>query len=251
MVVERDLYIGEHTERTISCTQATYDFCYKQLDALGIARGARGIDIGSNQGFGIQQESWSEHNLIASDNEIKYLKLAKQNSPDVSTAVLDGTHLALPEDTFDFVMMHQVIEHLDTKDQKKTLKEIVRVLKPEKGIAFISTPNSNSRPKWSRPYSPDHKNEMSLDEFSEILKDNFESINIFGQRFINKGLKGKAYQFARSSPLNDLYFKHLPRSLRLRVRDQLSIKQQADIVRPIAEGDIPRGLIAVCRGPKK
>jgi len=251
MTKERDLYIGEHTERTITCLQTTYNFCNEQLHELGIHQGARGLDIGSNQGLGIQRGKWSKYDLTASDCEIKYSRLAKQNLTDIPIAVLDGIRLPLPENSFDFVMMHQVIEHLNTEGQKKTLKEIMRVVKPKTGIAFVSTPNADSRPKWSRPYSCDHRKELSLDEFRRTLDDHFASVQIYGQRFLQQGLIGAVYQIARTSPLNNIYFKLLPRTMRLKMRDQLSVSQQAEVIKPITNGDVPRSLLAVCCGPKK
>ena len=164
--------------------------------------------------------------------------------------VLDGTRLPLPSKSLGFVMIHQVIEHLKPEDQQHALNEITRVLIP-KGIAFVSTPNADSRPKGSRPYSPDHKHELSQAEFLTLLHNRFESVQVYGQRFLKRGMAGRVYQLARNSPLNDVYFNCLPRSWRLRIRDRLSANQQADVIRPFGDRDVPRSFVAVCHQPKK
>ena len=176
MTKKKDLYIGEDTARTVDCTRETYRFCREQLDRLGLDR-RRGLDIGTNQGLGVRPEDWSDCQLTISDYRREYVTRAKRNLPDIPAVVLDGTRLPLPSKSLGFVMIHQVIEHLKPEDQQHALNEITRVLIP-KGIAFVSTPNADSRPKGSRPYSPDHKHELSQAEFLTLLHNRFESVCI-------------------------------------------------------------------------
>lgn len=244
---EKDLYIGEQTARTIACRQATYKFCLEKLQKLGIEQDSLGLDIGSNQGFGLRTAEAMGYEIISSDYEIKYAKLARQNLENTRVLTLDARGLPFKWNSFDFILMHQVIEHLPKGEQTNALAEIVRVIKPEKGVLFISTPNADSRPKWSRPYSPDHKYELGFDEFAQLLGNYFGSIEIYGQRFLKEGLVSTAYQLARASFLNEIYFNYLPKPIRLKFRDQLSKHHEADVVRPIEDGRVPRNLLAVCR----
>lgn len=253
MARERDLYLGEQTEYTTACVRATYNFCFQKLEQLGIKPGSLGLDIGSNQGYGLTAESASNYQVVASDCFLKYASLAKKNSTTGPVLVLNARNLPFREDSFDFIMMHQVIEHLEESEQPLVISEIIKALKPE-GVAFISTPNANSRPRKSRPYSPDHKHEMELEEFFGLLQRHFGKIDLYGQRFISKRSTGQLYQLARSSFLGDIYFHYLPRSLRLKFRDWLNKHQQADIIKPLdntVDGIVPRSLLAVCCYPKK
>ena len=80
---------------------------------------------------------------------------------------------------------------------------------------------------------------------------NLFTVQVYGQRFLKRGMAGRVYQLARNSPLNDVYFNCLPRSWRLRIRDRLSANQQADVIRPFGDRDVPRSFVAVCHQPKK
>lgn len=254
MSKERDLYLGELTEYTAACVQETYNFCFQELGRLGIVAGSLGLDIGSNLGHGLKAELANNYKVVASDYSFKYISLAKDNLDLISTSVLDARHLPFPENSFDFVMMHQVIEHLEEDEQSPVVSEIVRVIK-DKGIVFISTPNADSRPTNSRPYSPDHKHEMGTDQFLNLLANYFEEVSLYGQRFIKTNLVGRLYHATRSSLLSDIYFYHLPKPLRHRLRDKLAKHQQSAVIKPVISfgnnNEVPRSLLAVCCYPKK
>ncbi len=58
------------------------------------------------------------------------------------THSIDITHISIPDHSFDVVMCHHVLEHID--DDNAAMRELFRVLKPE-GTAVLSVPINTSR----------------------------------------------------------------------------------------------------------
>lgn len=244
-MISKELYLGEDTEATRRAVQNTYSFCFRKLETQGL-NGGLGLEIGANQGFGLTSPEAVGFRTITSDIDLKYAAIAKKNLPDsTETLVLNGLNIPIESASLDYVFMHQVLEHIEQEDQEKALAEIKRVLRPNRGIAFISTPNKDSRPSWSKPYSPDHKYELTEEEFIELLNHHFAKVEIYGHSFLPKGIKGFAYQSARTI-LGDIYFNLLPRPLRLSIRNRLVKERNGGKVRTINPGETPRSILAVC-----
>lgn len=72
------------------------------------------------------------------DIEGKHLEIAAENVPDASFQLAACEELPYPDDRFDFVLSHEVLEHV--RDDRAAAAEIVRVLKPG-GRAAIFVPN--------------------------------------------------------------------------------------------------------------
>ena len=98
--------------------------------------GYRTLDIGCGNG-GISE-------FLARSNQHFAVDIAdKRNNKDARYAfqVVDSEALPFPDDFFDIVVSHHVIEHV--VDQGLHLDEIHRVLAPA-GIAYLATPNRSS-----------------------------------------------------------------------------------------------------------
>jgi len=76
---------------------------------------------------------------------------------------IEQEKLPFNDDSFDVVIMSEVIEHL--REIKFAMKEIKRVLKPE-GIIYLTTPT----PKW-KLYDPTHINIHDIDFWLEFFKE--------------------------------------------------------------------------------
>ena len=74
--------------------------------------------------------------VVGLDIDAKVLRIASQDLPLICQAA--GEHLPFPDDTFDTVLSHEVIEHVS--DDLQTAAEMIRVLKPG-GRAIIFCPN--------------------------------------------------------------------------------------------------------------
>lgn len=245
-----EMYFGEDTHKTRTDIQSVYRFCLELLMQKGMKKGALGLDIGSNQGFGLMVPESQCFQVVASDICMTYVEATKANTLNSRLVTLDARRLPFPVATLDFVFAHQIIEHVEQRDQAVIIKEIHQALNSEYGVACISTPNADSRPRWTRPYSDDHRHELQKEEFINLLSAYFSTVEIYGSGFLPTGIKGLAYQIARNSPLNEIYFHKLPRRIRLYLRDRLAERTHSGEIRRISSRDNPRSLLAICTNPK-
>jgi ubiquinone/menaquinone biosynthesis C-methylase UbiE len=88
----------------------------------------------------------------------------------------DAASLCLLDGTVDAVVSFETIEHV--KDQTKFLLECRRVLRPG-GILVCSTPNRTLY-RWEED-NPFHFQELTVAEFSELLKTVFAEVQLYAQ----------------------------------------------------------------------
>ena len=238
------LYDQPRSSLTDQEKRAPLKFC---LNKVKLPNGTIGLDIGSNKGIGLAVPDVQKIHLIASDINPSFLKDAKLNGFQNHNVVLDTKNLPFISGSLGFVSMFQVLEHIPKANQDSVIGEIQRILNPQNGILFLSTPNVDSRPQWSPPYSPDHLHELNRHELQTLLERHFSKVELFGQRFLQKGIKWYLYHIARSSKLNDIYFNYLPSYLELFLRNRLLKSQKADVIKEIEQKDIPRSIVAICR----
>jgi len=107
------------------------------------------LDAGCGRGFylyGISLYKFATE-IHGIDINEKYLKIAKNINQDKRVKIKKGTIYKLPykKNFFDLVICSEVLEHL--KDDKKAIKELHRVLKPN-GKLIITVPNINFPFLW-------------------------------------------------------------------------------------------------------
>ena len=136
-------------------------------------------------GCGARMGPW-----IISDNAAKVFALdiskeaifycsKKWEKNNIVYLVADAEKLPFKNGIFDAVLSFELIEHLN--DYKNYLAEVYRILK-KGGMLIISTPNrSVSSPSGiiSNPY---HIREFDLEEFKNILLDQFVGVSLYGQK---------------------------------------------------------------------
>jgi SAM-dependent methyltransferase len=94
----------------------------------------------------------------------------------VSNAIIDITAIAFPDNYFDLVICHHVLEHVF--DDARGMRECHRVLKPD-GLAFFSVPMDLDRPEtWERPF------DMTLRRFEKIV--GWDHKRLYGRDFPQK-----------------------------------------------------------------
>ena len=133
------------------------------------------LEIGTGSGYGIELIASKVNRFVTIDkfendnvapllqkhSNIKFLKM---NIPPFE---------GIPDNTFDFVITFQVIEHI--KNDKLFTKEIHRVLKPG-GKLIITTPNK----KMSLTRNPWHIREYLVPELRDLLLKDFSSVKTLG-----------------------------------------------------------------------
>ncbi len=134
------------------------------------------LEVGSGQGYGISIISPKAQRYVAVDKypspyqqpeDAPKIEFIQTNVPPLST---------FADNTFDFVISFQVIEHI--KQDKALVAEVYRVLKPG-GKFIVSTPNI----KTSLTRNPWHIREYTIEEFDQLLKTSFEKVEkkgVFG-----------------------------------------------------------------------
>ncbi len=150
--------------------QVIYNRClYAYKAASEIAKGDI-IELGSGEGYGIKMLAPLAQHYLAVDkfdtdiSEHANVEFRKQLLPS-----LDG----IADNTFDFAITFQVIEHI--QDDKTFISEIHRVLKPG-GILMLTTPN---RP-MSLTRNPWHIREYSADELASVVGKSFGKVEVKG-----------------------------------------------------------------------
>jgi len=111
------------------------------------------LDIGC--GFGWFELSAAERgarSIVGIEPEEAALATARQHveRPEVSFRVASAAELPFPDESFDTVVMWEVLEHLPKGTEQRAFAEIARVLRP--GGAFcMSTPHGSLRARATDP----------------------------------------------------------------------------------------------------
>ena len=141
------------------------------------------LDVGSGVGYGskiLAEKAGSVLALDVSEEAVRYAgeRYAGEN---IEQVVGDCHELPLAGDSMDVVVSFELIEHL--QGQEAHLLEISRVLKPD-GLTVISTPNRIFYSQESNQANPFHTHEFDFQEFLDLLKSVFSSVQIYFQNHI-------------------------------------------------------------------
>ena len=154
----------------------------KVMGMLSLKPEDKVLEIGCGEGFYTKKMLRFTQNIIATDISEKFLEKAKTNTQNMANDYVccPAEKLPFPDNSFDKVLMSEVIEHL--LDWREGVKEMKRVLKPG-GIVVISTPNKLSYfnvlchikiMMRNKPLDGDHIKEFSRRELVGLLKNYFE-----------------------------------------------------------------------------
>jgi len=162
-----------------------YTFATKYVEGKTV------LDIACGSGYGshILKVQGKAKKVIGVDLSAKAVIHASKEHKETAVDFLRGTidNIAFHQAQFDVVVSLETIEHV--RNCEGTLAEIYRVLTPG-GTLIISTPNRKlSSPGKSisdPPDNPFHLIEYTKDEFTSLLSDYFEVIQVYGQRKLTK-----------------------------------------------------------------
>ncbi len=111
------------------------------------------LDLGSGEG-GTSALFAEQNSVISFDLSLLRLQRQKSLTPIFDRVKGFSGHLPFRDESFDLIILQDVIEHI--QDREQLVKELKRVLR-EKGLIFISTPNKYSfinilaDPHWGIP----------------------------------------------------------------------------------------------------
>lgn len=130
------------------------------------------LDIGCGDGALTGLLAKEKAKVIGVDLSYLGIQLAMQEfakisiEPDLANA--EGTRLPFSDNSFDVVVMSEVIEHLQTPE--RTLAEIVRIITPN-GRLLLSTPL-----RMTEEFSDEHFHEYFPNELNRVLKRYFRNV---------------------------------------------------------------------------
>jgi 2-polyprenyl-3-methyl-5-hydroxy-6-metoxy-1,4-benzoquinol methylase len=158
---------------------------------------------------------------------------------------MDALNLEFPDASFGAVVSFEGIEHVT--DARRMLSEIRRVLEPG-GVFVLSTPNREvTRNRDGHLDNPYHIREFTKAELDEMLSEQFDAVEFYGQRIIKPGRewKRRIVEGLKTLDVFDLR-RFIPEGARKTVRDDI---YTAGEIRKVAEseGERPCVWIAVCR----
>lgn len=128
------------------------------------------LEIGTGEGYGIDVLAPSCVRYITVDKKIPAIQSQAENVEFHEASV---PPIPIDNNTFDFVVAFQVIEHI--KNDMDFVREVRRVLKPE-GKFIVSTPNA----PMSLTRNPYHVREYSADELTNLLECEFSHVEAMG-----------------------------------------------------------------------
>jgi ubiquinone/menaquinone biosynthesis C-methylase UbiE len=116
------------------------------LEFLELRDGDRVLDCGCGMGvYMMMINRLRRVNLFGVDGDVGRLEWAEREGIQAQLASVDIHELPFADNTFDRVLMSEVLEHL--ADDRGALREVLRVLKPA-GILALSVPHANYPFLW-------------------------------------------------------------------------------------------------------
>lgn len=104
-----------------------------------IGRSKTVLDVGCGEGSLMAKvNSDKRYEVVGIDLYLPYLKIAKATGVYKKLEQKDIKNICLPDKSFDAVLAHQVIEHLNKKDALKLLNKLEKIARHK---VIISTPN--------------------------------------------------------------------------------------------------------------
>lgn len=148
-----------------------------------IVAGKDVLDVACGEGYGsafMADVARKVTGVDISHEAVQYASTTYQKS-NLDFQQGSATDLKFGDATFDVVVSFETIEHL--AEQDKMLSEIRRVLRPD-GLLVISSPNRPIYSEESGEHNEFHVKELDFNEFDEILRKKFATIQYFGQRIM-------------------------------------------------------------------
>ncbi len=176
-------YIAMHSGSKIQ--QFWHNTKFSQMKKYIISRNAKILDIGAGPGCFLSLIEKDFKLAIVSDISFAQLIFAKNKINKIDCIACDADKLPFKKESFDYIILSEVIEHLPKENSQNILKSIRILLKPS-GRLILTTPNYKSLWPvleffWNfvNPvkYLEQHINKYSIKSLKQdILKSGFSGI---------------------------------------------------------------------------
>jgi GT2 family glycosyltransferase/SAM-dependent methyltransferase len=154
---------------------------HRYAAARELLRGKIVLDIACGEGYGSNLLATTAQSVIGVDISDKAIDHARAKYVRDNLSFKTGSCLQIPmeDKSVDAVVCLETLEHV--REQARLLSELRRVLRPG-GLLVISTPNRQEYAGNNK--NTFHERELTPDEFSTLLRDNFKNITVCGQRVV-------------------------------------------------------------------
>lgn len=147
------------------------------------------LDAGCGLSIWLTPEIEKKIKYLGIDCQIESIEFCRKYFPSRDYSLEDLYQLPFHDNSFDAVIMREVIEHLESPD--KVVREVVRILKPT-GILILTTPNYGNPLLYiiehtynrffggpCKPYLPDvHPTRFKYNSLLHLLKRYFDEVEI-------------------------------------------------------------------------
>jgi glycosyltransferase involved in cell wall biosynthesis/2-polyprenyl-3-methyl-5-hydroxy-6-metoxy-1,4-benzoquinol methylase len=181
---------------------AEYEHFPRYELACRFATGQKVLDFGCGTGYGTAMLATKAKSALGVDIDTSALEWARRchRLPNLSYQC-NGNFLADFEDQmFDLATCFEMIEHVGEEDQQRTIQALARVLRPN-GLLLISTPNPEVTSMYGT--NPYHLLERTREEFLDLLKGAFSSVQLIDQYALAGVFFAQGQQAFSLEPLHD------------------------------------------------
>lgn len=198
----KEYYLNRYCEGFETFKKGELSFRLKKaMEYLELKKDEHFLDIGCGRGEIIFNASKRGVNAIGIDFSEEAIKIARkltQRSKNAEAFVANATNLPFANNTFDKILMEDIIEHLNEDEAILMLKEAKRVLKPRGKVVIHTAPNTY----FIKLIYPFAKIFLRIVGKKTVIDDFENSRNIARKVHINEMNPLSFYRLARKSGLN-------------------------------------------------
>lgn len=254
MYPEIDFLVAEgnvSSRYMIAIHNAFYQFAAEQINGGAV------LDVGCGTGFGTLLLADKAEYAVGIDIKDKLIQygMQKYQAGGLSFEVMDANKLEFQNESFDVVVINELLEHLS--DHRPCLNEILRVLRPGGMLISATVNRKHTFGTADNPLNRNHFREFDAEGFTKEIGNYFEDIKLLGQ-----GCGEDFHDFVQNKSargierfLMMLKIKHkIPASWRSRIRGWITGvhtngKQPEEF--PVSDNNVEKSLYLVAIARKK
>lgn len=159
---------------------AEYEHFPRYELACRLAPGRKVLDFGCGTGYGSALLATSAASAMGVDIDATALEWARRCHRQSNLSFQQNSDFlaGFEDQSYDLITCFEMIEHVCESDQHRAIQALSRVLRPQ-GLLLISTPNPEITSLYGA--NPYHLREMTREEFVDLLKGSFSSVQVVDQ----------------------------------------------------------------------